>query len=147
MARLVAAGAAFLSVAACQVRTETLATENVEARMRTIATRYVVAKQNGMTGVVTEIERCYAEGSRFPVNPLALRDCLIMDTVATREDNTVGRSFGMGNLPYFEERPKALRWSRYGQLAGFTDAARQVRYQVDGATLVELNMRGVSPAF
>lgn len=115
--------------------------------MRTIAARYVAAKQNGMAAVVWEIERCFAEGSRFPVSPLALRDCLIMDTVATREDNTVGRSFGMGNLPYFEERPKTLRGSRYGQLAGFTDATRQIRYQVDGAALVELNMRGASPVF
>ena len=114
--------------------------------MRGLAARYTVAKQNGMAGVISEIEACYTAGTRFLVNPWAVRDCLILDLVGTREDNSIGRAaFGI-NIPYFEERQHVSRWARYGQLAGFNDANRQLRYMTDGATLVELQLRGMRPA-
>ena len=114
--------------------------------MRGLAARYAAAKQNGMAGVTSEIEACYTAGTRSPVNPWTLRDCLILDAVGTREDNNVGRAIYGINLPYFERQRHVSRWARYGQLAGFNDATRQVRYMSDGAALVELQLRQVEPA-
>ena len=52
-----------------------------------------------MTGVVTDIEPCYASATTLVVKVFELRDCLVLDSVAYR-------SFGMDASPYFE--PKTI---------------------------------------
>lgn len=111
-------------------------------RMQDLADRYAADKRNGMAGVIADVEGCYAAASRYPTDPYALRDCLILDAVAAREDDRNGGAFGWGNLPYFDTRVRADRWGRYGRLARFTDSGRQLRYMADGAGLVEGQLQG-----
>ncbi len=139
--RLALLGAAAINLSACQMPVAQDFQADTQGRMRDLAARYMRDQEAGMAGIIGDVEDCYASGSPSRNDIYALRDCFILDAVGFREDSRFDRILGIGNLPYYQERTRAARWSHYGRLAGFGDTEYQVLYMVKGAALVETEIR------
>ncbi len=85
--RLLRLCAVLIGLPACQTSASQVPRTNVKGRMHDLAARYVHDEETGMTGVIADLQNCYASASRFRIKRSALRDCLILDTVAFYEDS------------------------------------------------------------
>lgn len=79
-------------------------------------------QQGGMTGVSADIQQCYARATRPVVQRLPLRECMVLDTFASRLDAETAKIMpGVGGMPYYQAQTVAARYGRYGPMAGFAD--------------------------
>lgn len=115
---------------------------DADTRMTAIAARFEADRnRGGMSGVIADIEGCYASAVRPVTRVYALRDCLVLDYVAYKTDVAVGRgAYGQG-LPYFSDQTATQRWGRYGPLAQFDSPQRLLRYLDDANGLVQLRLQ------
>lgn len=138
--------AALIGLSACQTFAVQAPRADVEGRMHDLAVRYVHDEETGTTGVIADLQNCYASASRFRIKRSALRDCLVLDAVAFYEDSRFEQAFGAASLPWFELETKAARWGYYGSLASFGDVDRQVHYMAKRAGLVETEIQRIGSA-
>ena len=88
------------------------------SRMMVVARRFDASRQSGgMTGIITEVEGCYASATRPVVQIYARRDCLALDYVGYQYDVTVGRRLFNMATPFYEDAIATTRWTPYAQLA------------------------------
>lgn len=136
--------AVLISLSACQIPVSQVPQAGFEKRMRDLAARYIHDKEAGMAGVVADIQNCYALAGPPSIKSNAIRDCLILDTVAFYEDNLFDQVFRMMGLPYFEPNTRTARWGYYGPLARFDNVSRQVHYMAERAALVQMEIQKIS---
>ncbi len=142
--RLAVVCAALVSLSACQTTASQMPVDSIGQRMRDLATRYVHDKEDGMAGVIEDIQNCYALASQPPIKRSSIRDCMVLDTVAFYDESVFDQAFGASGLPYFQPSTRAARWSYYGPLASFDDVGRQVHYMAERAALVQMNIQKLS---
>jgi hypothetical protein len=136
-----------LALAACSTPVVVQQHADVNTRMRAIATRFVHdQQQGGMAGVIADIDACYASATHPFADVLNLRDCLVLDYVGYHEDQTVGRSFGMGPLPYFADPTSVQRWKNYGLLADYRTPAELPGYMRDSNQFVQIDVAQIKAA-
>ncbi len=143
MSRLspIALTAALCGLASCAPPVVLQQHADVSTRMHLVAQRFVADQQRGgMAGVTEDIEACYARATSPAVDVYTLRDCIVLDDVAYRHDMTVGRSFGMGSLPYFAPTVITQRWEKYGPMAQYQSLQEIAGYTRDANDLVQIDL-------
>lgn len=110
---------------------------DVDTRMRAVAGRFDGAfRDGGMTGVMLDVQACYAAATRPVARVFALRDCLVYDNAANDFEERVGVRVNGAKMPFWATEAATARWRRYGPQAGFDSAPRFVGYMRDSSELV-----------
>lgn len=111
-----------------------------------VARRFDASRQSGgMTGIITEVEGCYASATHPVVQIYALRDCLALDYVGYQYDVNVGRRFFKMATPFYEDAAASTRWTPYAQLAQFKTPGQFMGYMNDANALVQLDLAALNP--
>ena len=136
-----------LAVAGCaQLAVDDLEPD-IGSRMHAIASRFEQSRRTGgMSGVIADIEQCYASATQLVIKVNALRDCLVLDYVGYRTDVDIGRRLFHQSLPYFVDPTFVTRQAHYGQLDGFPTPPQQMQYLRDANALVQLDIRQMNVA-
>lgn len=94
---------------------------DLNSRMYMVSLRFSrMFSQQGMVGVIADVEDCYRDSSLVLVKRFALQDCLSYDYAAYTLDKEMARTaYRRPRAQYFQDAVASPRMVKYGKLDGF----------------------------
>lgn len=113
----------------------------IKDRMFTIASRYEQdRREGGMAGVAEGIAKCYNMATSPVVVIYGVRDCLILDYVASLTVMTGRRQDPGLKVPFLQFQTASARWDHYAPMAQFDSRQRMIRYLNDSNDIVQVDL-------